>query len=441
MFRRRNAGTNGTDPNFVTSQAYPGIDVNTESGIFNAAYPNVRGLNKAGLSDAGTRLLVTFDDVPPGVRIWASYRDVETGTSGYDPDVPRARLTAPEGGTFRPQVPETGIYVDAWPSNGHAEILWEVTSSDPAVLETLAFSIGLTGPNRDVEFGDAVVVGDIAPEFVEPENEFAIAAEVIPSFDVSSKIGEARAAFSVLPALQMSDLSAVSAASYASGGLAAGSIISGFGEGLAPEIVSAIGEIKTKLGTTSVNVIDSGGALRPAGIFAAGPTQVNLYLDSAARVGPAVIRVYDGARAVAEGLIHINNVSPGLFSANGSGQGAAAGELMLGSGDDMTSELLAEYDEGAETYVARELDLSGADEAYLVLYGTGFRKRSSLTNVRVTVGDVEIPVMYAGEQTDFLGLDQLNAGPLPAELMGRGLVNVQLVVDGIPSNAVQVQFR
>ncbi len=441
VFRRRNAGTNGTDPNFVTSQAYPGIDVNTESGIFNAAYPNVRGLNRAGLSDAGTRLRVSFDKVPPGVRIWASYRDVETGTSGYDPDVPRARLTAPEGGTFRPQVPEKGSFVDVWPSNGHAEILWEVTSSEPAALETLSFSIGLTGPNRDVEFGDAVVVGDIAPEFLEPENEFAIAAEVIPSFDLSSKIIEPRAAFSVVPALEMSELSAVSAASYASGDLAAGSIISGFGEGLAPEVVSAVNEIKMKLGTTRVNVVDSGGALRPAGIFAAGPMQVNLYLDAATRVGPAVVTVYDGARAVAEGLIHVSNVSPGLFSANGDGQGAAAGELMLVSGSDRTTELLAEYQEDAGTYSARELDISGADHAYLVLYGTGFRKRSSLADVRLTVGDVDVPVIYAGEQPEFLGLDQLNAGPLPAQLAGRGLVNVQLVVDGIPSNTVQVRFR
>lgn len=441
VFRRRNAGTNGADPNFVTSQAYPGIDVNTESGIFNAAYPNVRGLNKAGLSDAGTRLRVTFDDVPAGARIWASYRDVETGTSDYDPDVPRARLTALQGGPVYPQVPEKGIFVDVNNSNGHAEVLWEVTSSDPAALETLSFSIGLTNPNLDVKFGDAVVAGDIAPDFLEPENEFAIAAEVIPSFDLSGKIIEPRAAFSVVPALEMSELSAVSAASYATGGLAAGSIISGFGEGLAPEIVSAVDEIKTKLGTTRVNVIDSSGALRPAGIFAAGPMQVNLYLDAATRVGPAVVTVYDGARAVAEGLIHVNDVSPGLFSANATGQGVAAGELMLVTGSDQATELLSVYEEDAGTYVARELDFGVADNAYLVLYGTGFRKRSSLSNVRFTIDGVDVPVTYAGEQPEFLGLDQLNAGPLPAELAGRGLVNVQLVVDGIASNAVQVRFR
>lgn len=441
VFRRRNVGTNGTDPTFVTSQAYPGIAVNTESGIFNAAYPNVRGLNKAGLSDTGTRLRVTFDDVPPGVRIWASYRDVETGTSGYDPDVPRARLASLLGGPVYPQVPEKGVFVDVNNSNGHAEVLWEITSSDPAALETLSFSIGLTGPNLDVKFGDAVVVGDMGPDFVEPENEFAIAAEVIPSFDLSSKIVEPRAAFSVVPALEMSELSAVSAASYATGDLAAGSIISGFGEGLASEIVSAVDEIKTKLGATRVNVIDSAGALRPAGIFAAGPMQVNLYLDAATRVGPAVVTVYDGARAVAEGLIHVSNISPGLFSANGNGQGAAAGELILASGSERTSELLAEYAGGAGTYNARELDFSGADDAYLVLYGTGFRKRSSLANVRLTVGGVDVPVTYAGEQPEFVGLDQLNAGPLPAGLAGRGLVNVQLVVDGISSNAVQVRFR
>lgn len=441
VFRRRNVGTNGTDPIFVTSQAYPGIDTNTESGIFNAAYPRVRGLNKAGLSDSGVRLRVTFDDIPPGVRVWASYRDVETGTSGFDPEAPRARLIVPESGVFLRKLPEKGIFVEVPPSNGHAEILWEVTLSDPTVIETLSFSIGMTGPNRDVEFGDAVVFGDIAPEFVEPENEFAVAAEVIPSFDMSGKIIEPRAAFSVVPALDMSEFTAVSAASYASGVIAPASIIAGFGEALAPEIAPVPSEPQVVLGSTRVNVVDSSGALRPAMIFAAGPMQINMYLDAATRIGPAVVTVYDGARPVAEGLIQVGNLSPGLFSANGSGQGAAAGELVLVSGTETDREILAEYGEDIGAVAPRELDFSGADSAYLVLYGTGIRRRSDLSNTRLTIGGIEVPVIYAGEQLEYLGLDQLNAGPLPLELAGRGLVDVKLTVDGITSNTVQARFR
>jgi len=81
------------------------------------------------------------------------------------------------------------------------------------------------------------------------------------------------------------------------------------------------------------------------------------------------------------------------------------------------------------------------DQVVLVLFGTGIRGRTSLAGVRLTVGGVSVPVAYAGEQPDFVGLDQVNTAALPRSLRGRGLVDVILTVDGKAPNTVTVVIR
>jgi uncharacterized protein (TIGR03437 family) len=74
---------------------------------------------------------------------------------------------------------------------------------------------------------------------------------------------------------------------------------------------------------------------------------------------------------------------------------------------------------------------------YLVLYATGVRHRSDAAAVSCVVNGTALPVLYAGAQPDFAGLDQVNV-QLPAGLSGAGTLNVSLMVDGQPSNAVTV---
>jgi uncharacterized protein (TIGR03437 family) len=50
-------------------------------------------------------------------------------------------------------------------------------------------------------------------------------------------------------------------------------------------------------------------------------------------------------------------------------------------------------------------------------------------------------VPFAGAQGGFAGLDQLNIGPLPRSLAGRGNVMMTLTVDGVAANTVQLNFR
>lgn len=437
VFRRRNVGSNGINPTFLTSQASPGVHPHTESGFFNAAFPNRRGLNQAGLADSGTRLRVVMDDVPPGIRVWLTYRDVETGTTGYDQAVPRARLTAPEGGAFRPQLPEIGDFIEVWPSNGHAEVLWEITSSDPGAIETLSFAVGMTGPNGDVDLGDAKMVGYLASEYVAPDEDAETADVAIPSFDISAKMLEPRPAFSVVPSLPTNELVGASAASYRTEAVAPGSIVAGFGKDLAPAAMAAFGTPGPRLGKTRLEVIDSSGALRPATIFAVSPGQVNFLLDASTRLGPAIVTVYEENRPLAEGRLQVSNVAPGLFGANGDGQGAAAGQwVQAGSGN---AQPLARLDAATGLYAPAAIDV-GAGAVHLIFYGTGIR-RARLADVTLTVGGLPVPVSYAGEQTDYLGLDQINAGPLPIELAGRGLAEVVMRTGEATSNTLEVLLR
>jgi uncharacterized protein (TIGR03437 family) len=48
------------------------------------------------------------------------------------------------------------------------------------------------------------------------------------------------------------------------------------------------------------------------------------------------------------------------------------------------------------------------DQVYLVLFGTGIRYRSSLSNVTVDIGGAFASVEYAGAQGTFSGVDQVN---------------------------------
>ncbi|MGH6892399.1 MAG: pre-peptidase C-terminal domain-containing protein [Dongiaceae bacterium] len=105
-------------------------------------------------------------------------------------------------------------------------------------------------------------------------------------------------------------------------------------------------------------------------------------------------------------------------------------------------ELLVRFDQAQNRFVAVPIDLGPAtDDVYLILYGTGIRLRSSLGMVTARVGGVTVPVLFAGATPGLIGLDQINLGPLPRSLAGRGEVDVTLTVDGKVANAVRVSFR
>ena len=78
-----------------------------------------------------------------------------------------------------------------------------------------------------------------------------------------------------------------------------------------------------------------------------------------------------------------------------------------------------------------------SDRLFLVLYGTGVRG----ADVSVRMGSADVPVLYAGPQGQYPGLDQINTAELPRSLAGAGQVNVILKCDGVAANMVAIAFQ
>lgn len=221
-------------------------------------------------------------------------------------------------------------------------------------------------------------------------------------------------------------LTILSAASYSGVSVAPGSIVSAFGSGLAGGIVT---------------VTDSKGASSAAQVLAASATQVNFVMPSSSAAGKAAVTVSSEGIPVSTGTVLVETVVPGLFSANADGKGVAAA-LALTVGADGTQSAQYIFDQaasaGSRTGVPIELGIPGT-QVYLLLFGTGMR--SAARKAAATVGGVAVSVAGPVAQSEFAGLDQVNLGPLPAALSGRGEVAIALTVDGKPANLLTVTIR
>lgn len=235
----------------------------------------------------------------------------------------------------------------------------------------------------------------------------------------------------------------VSAASFAGQQLAPESIVAAFGTNLAAGTQSATtAQLPIELAGTSVRIKDSAGVERNAPLFFVSPTQLNALIPAGTASGAATLNVYNGADLVATGSLTIAAVAPAVFSANASGAGVAAAVVFRLKADGAQSvEPVAEWNASLSRYVATPIDVSlEQEQVYLILFGTGFRYNTGLANVSASVGGTAAPLNFAGAQGSLAGLDQANVR-LPRALSGRGVVNVELRVDGKLANVVQAQIK
>ena len=236
---------------------------------------------------------------------------------------------------------------------------------------------------------------------------------------------------------------AVSAASFSVDGvLAAASIVSVFGKDLAPEIAVAVTTpLPTVLAGTSVRVTDSQGTARLAPLFAVSPGQVNFFLPETTQPGDALVTVLSGGHEAGSGTAQVELIAPGLFTANASGEGvAAAVALRITADGTQTSGLVFDGTAPAGLRTSVPIDLgSDDDQVYLLLFGTGMRHFQH--NATATIDGASIGVAGPVDQGQFLGLDQVNLGPLPHLLAGRGEVDIDLTVDGKIANKVTVSIQ
>jgi uncharacterized protein (TIGR03437 family) len=245
-------------------------------------------------------------------------------------------------------------------------------------------------------------------------------------------------------------ITTVSAASFRGGELARGQIATAFGERLVAQAeTTTFSLLPVELGGAKVLVIDSAGVARPAPLFFASPSQINFLVPLETALGTATVKVIDSDGAVSVGVISVTEIAPGLFAANGDGQGPAAAVLLRIRSDGSRSfEPVVVYDPSRNQFVAAPIDLDAPDDrVFLICFGTGLSEWSSdrkpvwtLADLKATVGGTQVEATYAGPQGEFTGLDQFNL-LLPVALAGSGDVEVAITVNGIRSNAIRIRIK
>lgn len=230
----------------------------------------------------------------------------------------------------------------------------------------------------------------------------------------------------------------VSAAAFTGPDLAPESIASAFGEGLATGTAAATGTpLPTTLSGTTATVTDSRGFSHAAALFYVSPLQVNFLVPPNVAAGDATVTIGRADAMSFRGPVRIVAAAPGLFSADASGRGVAAALALRVTAAGQTAAQTVFTCGTACTATPIDLGAAG-DSTYLSLFGTGIRGHTE--PVRVEIGGIAAPVLYAGPQNQYFGLDQVNV-LLPAELRGRGEVGVVLAIDGRAANLVTISIR
>lgn len=249
-----------------------------------------------------------------------------------------------------------------------------------------------------------------------------------------------------LPTLSVRDISAnpvatLSAASFEAGA-APESIVASFGQNLATRTASATTvPLPTQLAGTTVEV----NGVR-AELFFVSATQVNYLIPADTATGTANIVIRSGDGTVSNGTIQIVQVMPGIFSANGNGRNAAAAVFLRvrrnGTQIIQTYEPATQFNATSGRMVTKPVDISPTtDTIYLVLFTTGLRyfDPPASENVKVLIGGILV-APDSVTKLGLVGVDQVNVR-IPRDLIGRGVVNVSVSVEGFSSsNLVEIEI-
>jgi len=167
-FKRRNVATSVATPSASAPQSEYGRDYGTETGLY---LPSV---SEAGLATQGTRVMLRLSNIPPEATVKVSVAQ----TVGSSPGV-QARLISADpagGGAWNPVAADGSGMAGLPLTNGAAQAVWEVLASNPAAVESLSFSIAITGSfSRPVGLDSAMAPiaaapnAGMRPSFAPPE--------------------------------------------------------------------------------------------------------------------------------------------------------------------------------------------------------------------------------------------------------------------------------
>ncbi|WP_031500615.1 hypothetical protein [Bryobacter aggregatus] len=199
------------------------------------------------------------------------------------------------------------------------------------------------------------------------------------------------------------------------------------------------GSLPTTLGGVRLNFTDSASITTNPALYLVSPGQINFLVPASSALGRATVSVLNASNP--SGPVLVSNVAPAIFTADLSGTGVPAAQILR-----VTAAGQVSYESplqgGTSASLPRSIDLSArpSDKVYVILYGTGIRRRS-LNPVIATTSEIALPVLFAGSQPQYPGLDQINLGPLPQSLASLGTADITVTVDGVPANTVRLAFR
>jgi uncharacterized protein (TIGR03437 family) len=218
-------------------------------------------------------------------------------------------------------------------------------------------------------------------------------------------------------------------------------IVSLYGSGLAAGALAAVPPLPAELGGVEVQIRDSRNLVGQGALYFVSPTQVNFVLPREAAPGLARVALRRHGQEVASGAVLVEDVAPAFFSANGDGAGVAAA-LSVTVKPDGRQIIREIFDVNAPAGRRRPVPTSlgePGDQVYLSLFGTGLRHAPGEGSARV--GGLAVPVAGPVAQPQYPGLDQVNLGPLPRALAGRGEVPIEFTLRGKAANLVTVTFQ
>ncbi len=201
-----------------------------------------------------------------------------------------------------------------------------------------------------------------------------------------------------------------------------------------------------KLGGLRVDVKDSRGVTRPAGVYwtAAGWGQINFVVPEEAATGPAQMIIVrdDGSRTI--GNFIVTDTSPGFFT-KVSCRGPAVGTVseIFANGRERKQELSRCTVPGASgnsspfgDCTALDVPVAKGAKTRVILRSSGLRYAANPSEIAVTIAGQPVRVVSYGP-TDEPGVDQLTI-EIPAEMQGVGETDLLCHVKGRVSNAVRI---
>jgi uncharacterized protein (TIGR03437 family) len=207
---------------------------------------------------------------------------------------------------------------------------------------------------------------------------------------------------------------------------------------LAPDALGSVYTAAPSGADATLTVTDSMGVARNAQVYATAGNVMNFIVPDGTATGVANLAVTGGFA----GTAIIGAIAPALFTANQTGQGPAAAQVIYTSPSGSQT-VVPTFSCGASGCANTPIVVGSGPNlsmTTLVLYGTGICGASAMSNVQVNIANLNLPVLYAGAQPTIAGLDQVNVA-LPASLAGRGQVVLTVTVDGQATNMVQVAIQ